>query len=86
MGSIYWSWWVVKVMAKIDYTPETIDQLQDELISLLVAWADRGIPPADSCMLLGATSHMMIMQFTDYKFSEFMEIAKAQWVKNGGKL
>lgn len=64
------------------YSPETVDQMQDELLALVEAWSDRGIPPSDASMMIAGTSHLMIMKFSDLTFEEMVEMMREQWDKH----
>lgn len=68
------------------YSPETLDQLQDELVGLLRAWVDRGIPVEDASMLLAATGHTMIVEYTKLSFGQLVEMILKQWKKHNGKI
>jgi hypothetical protein len=71
--------WLSYRMTEPKYSKEEINQLQDELLSLVEAWVDRGIPPGDSAFMIAGLSHMLIKKFTDMTFEDLMEIAKEQW-------
>jgi hypothetical protein len=67
------------------YEQTVIDQMQDELVGLISAWADRGIAPSDAALMLAGTSHMLLVKLNDLTFGEFTQIAMEGWKKNGGR-
>ncbi len=62
-----------------------IDQMQDELISLITAWADRGVSPSESAQLIAATAHLMLIKMTDCTLGELVKLLVKQWGTHGGK-
>lgn len=63
-----------------------VDQMQDELMALIKAWADRGISPGDSAQLLAATSHVMLVKLTDCSLGQLIALIVKQWEKHDGRL
>lgn len=63
-------------------TRAEIDQMQDDLVAMVKAWADRGIHPTDSAMLLMATSHVMVHKFTDLELDQVIVAITHQWSKD----
>lgn len=66
-------------------TPETVEQLQDEVVSLITAWADRGVSPSESAMVLAGLSNMLLAKL-GYSLGEFIVIVADGWRRNNGKL
>jgi hypothetical protein len=64
--------------------PAQIELMQDELISLMGAWADRGFTPAESAMYLAGVSHLMLAR-AGYSLAEFIDLLRQQWEKHDGK-
>ena len=62
-----------------------IQQVEDDLVALVKAWADRGIPPSQSCQILASTSHKMIVDFTDASFGALVALMAKQWEACGGR-
>lgn len=67
------------------YTEETINQMQDEIIAMLKAWEDRGIPPADGAVMFASVSHLMLATMTQMKFDDLVGVMRDRWVKHGGQ-
>lgn len=60
-------------------TRPEIDGMQTDLIALMKAWTDRGIHPADSAVLLMATSQVMVKKFTNLALENIIAALRKQW-------
>ncbi len=55
--------------------------MQNDVLALMEAWVDRGVPPGDSAVMLAGMSHAFVREFTDLQFSELMTMAREHWNK-----
>ncbi len=65
--------------------PAVVSALQDEIIAMVKAWADRGIPPSDSAQFIAATGHVMLARFGS-TLGQVIVLLAEQWTKHGGTL
>ncbi len=64
--------------------PDEIELMQDELASLMGAWADRGFSPTESAMFMAGVAHLFLAK-AGYSLTEFKELLDKQWERHGGK-
>jgi hypothetical protein len=64
---------------------EALGQLQDEVIALVSAWADRGISPEEAAMVVAANAHMMLAKF-GFSLGQIVAVMADGWRKSNGKL
>ena len=67
-------------------TAEELSTMQDEIVAMILAWADRGVPPSDSALMIAGMAHAMIAKFDTMTLAEFVAIIRADWESNGGRL
>lgn len=63
-----------------------VDQMHEELIALVNAWSDRGIPPSDTAQFLAAVSHVMLLRLTECSLGQLISLLVRQWERHNGKL
>lgn len=62
-----------------------VAQLQDDIVALVTAWADRGIAPSESAMVLAGMSHTMLAKL-GYSLGEVTTLLAEGWKRHNGKL
>ena len=62
-----------------------VGQLQDEVVALVTAWADRGISPSESAVVLAGMSHALLCKL-GYSLDEVNSLLVKAWEVNRGKL
>lgn len=62
-----------------------VPQLQDEIMSLVGGWADRGIAPSESAMILSGMAHTMLAKL-GYSLGEVVTLLAEGWKRHNGKL
>lgn len=60
------------------------DQMQAELLGLMQAWVDRGIPVGGCAELMAATAHVMLAM-GGYPMSQLLARIIRQWDQHGGQ-
>lgn len=64
---------------------DTLKQMQDEVLALITAWADRGISADESAMILAGTVHSTLAQL-GYSLGQIVALLADGWRKTNGKL
>lgn len=64
---------------------ELVRQLQDEVLALVTAWADRGVSPAESAMILTSNGHAILAKL-GFSLGELVSLMTDGWKRNNGKL
>jgi hypothetical protein len=72
-------------MNETSLNSEMLVQMQGEVIDLVTAWADRGIPPDEAAMVLAANTHMILMEL-NFTLGQIVSVLAAHWRKSNGKL
>lgn len=62
-----------------------VPQLQEEIVALITAWADRGISPSESAQVLSGFSHMLLAKL-GYSLGEVTRVLAKSWENHNGKL
>jgi len=62
-----------------------VAQLQNEVVALVTAWADRGISPQESAMVLAAISHALLAKL-GFALSQITPMMETSWRVHNGKL
>lgn len=64
---------------------ESLLQMQDEVVGLVTAWADRGIGPQEAAMILAANTHMILGEL-GFSLGQIVTVLVKGWEKKNGKL
>lgn len=58
-------------------------QCDDEVIALIKAWQDRGIPVVDSAIFMSARANMMLAM-SSFSLVDIIKVIREQWMAMGG--
>lgn len=72
-------------MPEDNLSAETVKQLQTELIALVEAWADRGIAPSESAMIIVANGHMLLAKL-GFSLGQIVSLLSDSWRSNNGRI
>jgi hypothetical protein len=62
-----------------------VKELQGEVMALVTAWADRGIPPSDSAIVLAGMGHSLLSKL-GFTLGQVVSLIAEGWKRGNGKL
>ncbi len=64
----------------------TLEQMQKDLQSLLLAWADRGIAPSDAAIFMAGQITAVLVALDVVSLGEFISLTTEAWNQFNGRL